>query len=94
MTTTGMLTDMVLVESEKTATIHAPVKRVDIADWLLHPPDAEYQLPGVEPQLFADIGRGRLLAMGQLVEHARVRAEKRAASHPFCKRRFVSCRSD
>src|SRR5262249_55842149 len=30
-------------ESEKTATIYAPVERVDIADWLLHLPDAEYQ---------------------------------------------------
>ena len=38
MTTTDILTDMVLVESEKTATIHAPVERVDIADWLLHLP--------------------------------------------------------
>ena len=43
MTTTDILTDMVLVESEKTATIHAPVERVDIAGWLLHLPDAEYQ---------------------------------------------------
>ena len=43
MTTTDILNDMVLVESEKTATIHAPVERVDIADWLLHLPDAEYQ---------------------------------------------------
>ena len=43
MTTTYILTDMVLVQSEKTATIHAPVERVDIADWLLHLPDAEYQ---------------------------------------------------
>src|SRR5262249_45124100 len=43
MTTTDILTDMVLVESEKTATIHTPVERVDIADWLLHLPDAEYQ---------------------------------------------------
>src|SRR5215471_13550656 len=42
-TTTDILTDMVLVESEKTGTIHAPVERVDIADWLLHLPDAEYQ---------------------------------------------------
>ncbi|MBV9276452.1 MAG: hypothetical protein JO333_21335 [Verrucomicrobia bacterium] len=33
--TTEILTDMVLVESEKTATIHAPVERVDIAEWLL-----------------------------------------------------------
>jgi len=43
MTTTDLLTDMLLVESEKTATIHAPVERVDIADWVLHLPDAEYQ---------------------------------------------------
>ena len=43
MTTTDIRTDMVLVESEKTATIHASVERVDIADWLLHLPDAEYQ---------------------------------------------------
>ena len=43
MTTTDIRTDMVLVESEKTATIHAPLERVDIADWLLHLPDAEYQ---------------------------------------------------
>src|SRR5262245_12155059 len=43
MTATEILTDMVLVESEKTAMIHAPVERVDIADWLLHLPDAEYQ---------------------------------------------------
>ena len=43
MKTTDVLTDMVLVESEKTATIQAPIERVDIADWLLHLPDAEYQ---------------------------------------------------
>src|SRR5215467_7683229 len=43
MTTTQILPDMVLVKSEKTATIHASVERVDIADWLLHLPDAEYQ---------------------------------------------------
>ena len=43
MTKTDVLTGMVLVESEKTATIHAPIERVDIADWLLHLPDAEYQ---------------------------------------------------
>src|SRR5262249_32893854 len=41
--TPDTLTDMVLVETEKTATIHAPIERVDIADWLLHLPDAEYQ---------------------------------------------------
>jgi hypothetical protein len=43
MTTTDILTDKVLVKTEKTETIHAPVERVDIADWLLHLPDAEYQ---------------------------------------------------
>src|SRR5215510_14522872 len=43
MTTTDIMTDMVLVESKKIATIHAPVERVDIAAWLLHLPDAEYQ---------------------------------------------------
>jgi hypothetical protein len=43
MTTPDIRTDMVLVESENTATIYAPVERVDIADWLLHLPDAEYQ---------------------------------------------------
>ena len=43
MTTTDIRTDMVLVKTEKTATIHTPLERVDIADWLLHLPDAEYQ---------------------------------------------------
>ena len=43
MTTTDILADMVLVKPEKSATIHAPVELVDIADWLLHLPDAEYQ---------------------------------------------------
>ena len=43
MTDREILTNMVLVESQKSATIHAPVERVDIADWLLHLPDAEYQ---------------------------------------------------
>jgi hypothetical protein len=43
MTTTEILADMVLVESKKSATIHAPIERVDIAHWLLHLPDAEYQ---------------------------------------------------
>src|SRR5215467_12662958 len=43
LTTMDILTDMVLVNSEKTATINAPIESVDIADWLLHLPDAEYQ---------------------------------------------------
>ena len=34
MTTTDILTDRVLVETKKTATIHAPVERVDVADAL------------------------------------------------------------
>jgi hypothetical protein len=29
--------------STVTATIHAPIEKVNIADWLLHLPDAEYQ---------------------------------------------------
>ena len=43
MTTPDILTDRALVKTEKTATIHAPIERVDIADWLLHLPDAEYR---------------------------------------------------
>ena len=43
MTTPDILTDRALVKTEKTATIHAPIQRVDIADWLLHLPDAEYR---------------------------------------------------
>lgn len=38
-----ILTDMLLVRSGETATIHAPIEKVDLADWLLHLPDAEYQ---------------------------------------------------
>ena len=45
MTTTDILTDRVLVETKKTATIHATVERVDIADWLLHLPDARCAPP-------------------------------------------------
>jgi hypothetical protein len=40
---TEVLTDMVLVRSEETATIHAPIDNINIADWLLNLPDAEYQ---------------------------------------------------
>lgn len=36
-------TDLVLVHSEATATIDVPIGRVNIADWLLNLPDAEYQ---------------------------------------------------
>src|SRR3954471_6854976 len=36
-------TDLVLVHSEQTATIHAAIDKIDIADWLLNLPDAEYQ---------------------------------------------------
>jgi hypothetical protein len=38
-----VLTDKVLTRSAETATIHAPIGKVDIADWLLHLPDQEYQ---------------------------------------------------
>ena len=35
--------DRTLSLSTVTATIHAPIEKVNIADWLLHLPDAEYQ---------------------------------------------------
>jgi putative intracellular protease/amidase len=38
-----MSTDNTLSLSTVTATIHAPIEKVDIADWVLHLPDAEYQ---------------------------------------------------
>jgi len=38
-----VVSDRVLSQSVVTATIDAPIARVDIADWLLHLPDAEYQ---------------------------------------------------
>jgi hypothetical protein len=43
MTSEEVRTDMLLVHSEETATIHAPIDKVNIADWLLDLPDAEYQ---------------------------------------------------
>ena len=36
-------TDLILSQSTQIALIHAPLAAVDIADWLLHLPDAEYQ---------------------------------------------------
>jgi putative intracellular protease/amidase len=38
-----MSDDRTLSLSTVTATIHAPIEKVNIADWLLHLPDAEYQ---------------------------------------------------
>jgi hypothetical protein len=38
-----MATDNTLSLSTVTATIHAPIEQVNIADWVLHLPDAEYQ---------------------------------------------------
>ena len=38
-----MQTDLTLSSSRVTATIHAPIEQVNIADWILHLPDAEYQ---------------------------------------------------
>ena len=38
-----MSLDNTLSLSTVTATIHAPIEKVDIADWVLHLPDAEYQ---------------------------------------------------
>jgi hypothetical protein len=36
-------TDLVLVRFEETATIHAPIDKIDIADWVLDLSDGEYQ---------------------------------------------------
>jgi hypothetical protein len=38
-----MSNDRTLSLSTATATINAPIEKVDIADWLFHLPDAEYQ---------------------------------------------------
>ncbi len=38
-----MTTDRTLSLSTVTATIHAPIEKVNIAEWLLNLPDAEYQ---------------------------------------------------
>src|SRR5271155_3679822 len=38
-----MSDDRTLSQSTVTATIQAPIEKVNIADWLLHLPDAEYQ---------------------------------------------------
>ena len=43
MSDTDVLTDMILVDSVATVTIHAPIDTIDIAAWLLNLPDAEYQ---------------------------------------------------
>jgi hypothetical protein len=38
-----VLSDMILSASTVTATIDAPIEKIDIADWLLNLPDKEYQ---------------------------------------------------
>jgi hypothetical protein len=38
-----MSNDRTLSLSTVTATIHAPIEKINIADWLFHLPDAEYQ---------------------------------------------------
>src|ERR1700734_638261 len=38
-----MLDDLTLSLSTATAIIHAPIERINIAAWVLHLPDAEYQ---------------------------------------------------
>ncbi|MCW2653724.1 MAG: hypothetical protein JWR32_4700 [Mycobacterium sp.] len=43
MADTDVLTEMVLVQSGRTAVVHAPIEQVDIAEWLLNLPDAGYQ---------------------------------------------------
>jgi hypothetical protein len=43
MTVAEVRTDMVLVHTTQSAIIHAPIDKVDVAEWLLNLPDAEYQ---------------------------------------------------
>jgi hypothetical protein len=43
MTVTEVRTDMVIVHTTQAAMIDAPIDKVDVADWLLNLPDAEYQ---------------------------------------------------
>lgn len=43
MTNTDVLTDVLIVDSAHTAIIHAPARKIDIANWLLNLPVAEYQ---------------------------------------------------
>lgn len=43
MTKMEALTNMTLVSSEEKVVLQAPIERIDIADWLLHLPDSEYQ---------------------------------------------------
>ena len=38
-----VLTDKILSQAAFTATIDAPIGKIDIADWLRTPPDREYQ---------------------------------------------------
>jgi hypothetical protein len=43
MTENKVLADTILSASTETATIHAPLEAIDIADWLRNLPDKEYQ---------------------------------------------------
>lgn len=43
MTISDVKTDMILAETTQSATIHAPIEKVHIDNWLLNLPDAEYQ---------------------------------------------------
>jgi hypothetical protein len=43
MTENKVLADTILSASTETATIHAPLEAIDIADWLRNLPDREYQ---------------------------------------------------
>jgi hypothetical protein len=42
-TNLDVLTDLILVNTQESATIHAPIDEVNLADWLLSLPDQEYQ---------------------------------------------------
>ena len=61
-----VVTDMALVDSVQTATIHLPVELIDIAEWLLNMPDAEYQRCAVPDHIAAGSSKtddGRLMSI-------------------------------
>ena len=42
------------------------------------------EVAGIEAELAADLARGRLVALGELVEHARLGERERALADPSC----------
>jgi hypothetical protein len=67
------MSDQILSKSAYTAVINAPIDRVDIADWLLNLPEAEYQRCAPPDHIAAgytttDDGRPRSINVEQIGE--------------------------